>query len=64
MPNIYDMTSGRHHRAAGDLRDHDELDYMATEARARTEDPRQRYVPSLETQSTDALLEVAPGRKS
>ncbi len=63
MPNIYEMAGRRNERATGDMRDHDELDYLATEARARTEDPRLKYVPRLQTQSTDALLEIAPGRK-
>ena len=63
MPNIYEMASRHGQGTVGDLRDHDELDYMATQARAHTEDPRLKYVPRLETQSTDALLEIAPGRK-
>jgi len=63
MPNIFETVGRRGERATGDLRDHDDLDYMATEARARTDDPRLKYVPRLQTQSTDALLEIAPGRK-
>ncbi len=63
MPNIYEVGARRGEKT-GDLRDHDEYDYMATEGRAGTEDPRLRYVPRLEFESTDALLEVAPGRKS
>ena len=63
MPNIFEMAGRRHERATGDMRDHDEFDYMATEGRAHTDDPRLKYVPRLQTQSTDALLEIAPGRK-
>ncbi|CAA7612500.1 hypothetical protein [Magnetospirillum sp. SS-4] len=59
MPNIFELGE----RSAGDIRDHDELDYRATEARAVTDDPRQAYVPRLRIQSTDALLEIGPGRK-
>ncbi|WP_156612637.1 hypothetical protein [Paramagnetospirillum marisnigri] len=62
MPNIFEM-GDRPGERTGDLRDHDELDYMATEARARSLDPRQRYVPSLQVQSTDALIEIGPTRK-
>ncbi len=63
MPNIFEMAGRRGERATGDMRDHDELDYMATEGRARTDDPRQKYVPRLRIQSTDALLDIAPVRK-
>ncbi len=63
MPNIFEVSGRRGERAVGESRDHEELDYMATRARARTEDPRQKYVPRLQTQSTDALLDIAPGRK-
>lgn len=63
MPNIFEMAGGRNERSTGDLRDHDELDYMATEARAHTDDPRLKYVPRLQTITTDALLEIALGRK-
>lgn len=63
MPNIFEAAGRRGQRMPGDLHDHDEYDYMATRERARTEDPRLRYVPTLETQSTDALLEISTLRK-
>ncbi len=63
MPNIFELGGMRGERGTGDIRDHDELDYRATEARAATDDPRLKYVPRLRIESTDALLEVAPGRK-
>ncbi|WP_146747682.1 hypothetical protein [Paramagnetospirillum kuznetsovii] len=62
MPNIFELGARRGEKT-GDLRDHDEYDYRATEGRASTTDPRLKYVPTLELESTDALLEIAPGKK-
>lgn len=63
MPNIFEL-GGRRNERTGDIRDHDDLDYLATEGRATTVDPRQSYVPRLQIQSTDALIEFGAKRKS
>jgi hypothetical protein len=63
MPNIFEEAGRRGQRMPGDVYDHDEYDYRATRERARTEDPRQRYVPTLDMETPDALLEVSSIRR-